>query len=113
MTDFADEEKQDRRLEELRKKEEEDVVRILATKYGLDFIDLKQIPINTDALKIVNEDIARDAKLAVYDKVDKKLKIVIFSPKNEKAAIIIKQLEYAGYKVDTAMATTVSLEKAW
>ncbi len=113
MADFLGEEKQEKRLEELRKKEEEDVIRILATKYGLDFIDLKQIPINADALKIVNEDVAREAKLAVYDKVDKKLKIAIFSPKNEKTAIIIKQLEYAGYKPSVAMATTASLEKAW
>jgi len=113
MTDFANEEKQERRLEELRKKEEEDVVRILSTRYGLNFIDLRSIPINADALKIVNEDVAREAKLAVYDKVGKKLKIVIFSPKNEKTTIIIKQLEYAGYKPEISMATTASLEKAW
>ena len=113
MADFANEEKQGKRLEELYKKEEEDVVRILATKYGLDFVDLRQLPINADALKIVNEDVAREAKLAVYDKIAKRLKVVIFSPNNNKAAIILKQLEYAGYKVELAMATTASLEKAW
>lgn len=113
MADFANEEKRDKRLEELRKKEEEDVVRILATRYGLNYIDLKLLPINAEALKIVNEDVAREAKLAVYDKVAKKLKIAIFSPKNEKATIILKQLEYAGYKTDVSMATTAGLEKAW
>lgn len=113
MSNFPDEEKQKQRLDELRRKEEEDVVRILATRYGLNFIDLKTIPINADALKIVTEDMAREAKLAVYDKVGKKLKIVLFSPKNEKATIIIKQLEYAGYKTEISMTTTASLEKAW
>lgn len=113
MSNFADEEKQDIRLAELRKKEEEDVIRILATRYGLNFIDLRQIPINTDALRIVNEDVAREAKLAVYDKVSKKLRIAILSPKNEKATIVLKQLEYAGYKLEINMATTSSLEKAW
>jgi len=114
MPDFGDEEKQEKRLDDLRKKEEEDLVRTLAaTKYGLNFIDLKQIPINAEALKIVEEKVAREAMLAVYDKVAKKLKIAILSPANEKAAIIIKQLEYAGYKTEIAMATTASLEKAW
>jgi len=113
MSNFPDEEKQKQRLDELRKKEEEDVIRILATRYNLNFIDLKPIPINTEGLKIVNEDVAREAKLAVYDKINKKLKIAILSPKNEKAVIILKQLEYAGYKIDLSMATTASLEKAW
>ena len=113
MADLGEEKKRDLRLEELRKKEEEDVVRILANKYGLNFIDLRPIPINAEALKIVKEDVAREAKLAVYDKVDKKLKMAIFSPKNDKATIINKQLEFAGYRPEISMATTESLEKAW
>lgn len=113
MADFSNENKQKARIDELRKREEEDVVRILATRYGLNFIDLKTIPINGDALKIVEEAVAREAKLAVYDKVDKRLKIVIFSPNNPKAAIILKQLEFAGYKTEVSMGTTASLEKAW
>jgi type IV pilus assembly protein PilB len=113
MSDFANEEKQEKRLEELRRKEEEDVVRILATRYGLNFIDLKPIPINTDALRLIPEDLAREAKIAVFDKVGKKIQVVVFSPKNEKAAIILKNLEAEGYKLQISMTTTASLEKAW
>ncbi len=113
MTTFDNEDKQEKRLEELRKKEEEDVVQILATKYGLDFIDLRPIPINTDALRLIPEDLAREAKIAAYDRVAKKIQIVVFSPKNEKAAIILKKLEADGYKLQISMATTASLEKAW
>ncbi len=113
MTDFDNEEKQEKRLEELRKKEEEDVVRILATRYGLNFVDLKPIPINTDALRLIPEENAREAKIAVFDKVGKKIQVVVFSPKNEKAVIILKKLEDDGYKLQVSMATTASLEKAW
>lgn len=113
MTDFANEEKQEKRLEELRKKEEEDVIRILATRYGLNFIDLKPIPINTDALRLVPETLAREAKLAVFEKVGKKVQVAVFSPKNDKASIILKNLEDNGYKLQISMATTASLEKAW
>ena len=113
MTDFDNEDKQEKRLEEMRKKEEEDVVRILATKYGLNFIDLKPIPINTDALRLIPEDLAREGKIAVYEKVAKKIQVALFSPKNEKAIVILKKLESEGYKLQISMATTESLEKAW
>lgn len=113
MSDFSNEDKQEKRLEELRKKEEEDVIRILAVKYGLNFIDLKPIPINTDALRLIPEELAREAKIAAFDKVAKKLQIAVFSPKNEKAAIILNKLETEGYKLQISMATNASLEKAW
>jgi type IV pilus assembly protein PilB len=113
MSDFTNEEKQERRLEELRKKEEEDVIRILATKYGLNFIDLKPVPINTDALRLIPEDLAREAKIAAFDRVAKKIQIAVFSPKNDKAAIILNKLEADGYKLQISMATNASLEKAW
>lgn len=113
MTDFDNEDKQEKRLEELRKKEEEDVVRILATKYGLNFVDLKPIPINTDALRLIPEELAREAKIAVFDKTGRKIQVALFSPKNDKATTIIKKLESDGYKPQISMATTASLEKAW
>lgn len=113
MIDFDNEEKQGKRLEELRKKEEEEVVRILSAKYGLNFIDLKPVPINTDGLRLIPENLAREAKIAVFEKVGKKIQVALFSPKNEKAAIILKNLENEGYKLQINMATTASLEKAW
>lgn len=113
MADFDNEEKQKRRLEDLYKKEEEEVVRILATKYGLGFVDLRPIPINTDALRLIPEEIAREAKIAAFEKVGKKIQVALFSPKNEKAAIILKKLEEDGYKAQVSMATNASLEKAW
>jgi len=113
MPTFDNEEKRDIRLEELRKKEEEDVVRILAVRYGLNFIDLKPLPINTDALRLIPEDLAREAKIAVFDKINKKIQVAVFSPKNDKAAIILNKLEADGYKLHISMATNASLEKAW
>jgi len=113
MTDFSNEEKQKGRLEELRKKEEEDVIRILATRYGLNFIDLKPVPINTEALRLIPEEIAREAKIALFDKVGKKIQAAVFSPKNEKAVIILNKLTADGFRVQTSMTTTASLEKAW
>ncbi|MFA7252399.1 MAG: GspE/PulE family protein [Candidatus Paceibacterota bacterium] len=113
MTTFDNEEKQERRLEDLYKKEEEELIRVLSTKYGLNFIDLKPIPINTEALRLIPEDLAREAKIAAFARVGKKIQVALFSPKNEKAVIILKNLEAEGYKIQINMATTMSLEKAW
>ncbi len=113
MTDFDNDPKQDKRLEELRRKEEEDVVRILSTKYGLNFIDLKPVPINTDALRLIPEELSREAKIVVFDRAGKKIQVALFSPKNDKAAAILRKLEEEGYKAQVHMATTASLEKAW
>jgi type II secretory ATPase GspE/PulE/Tfp pilus assembly ATPase PilB-like protein len=113
MSNFADEEKQNIRLEDLRKKEEEDVIRILATRYNLNYIDLGPININTDALRLMPEELAREGKLAVFNKIDKKLQIAVFSPKNEKAVNIINKLIAEGFKPQISMTTTASLEKAW
>ena len=113
MSDFENDDKRDKRLEEMRRKEEEDVIRILATKYGLGYIDLRPLPINTDALRLVSEDLAREAKLAVHDRVGRKLQVALLSPKNDKAVVILKKLETDGYKVQVNMTTTQSLEKAW
>lgn len=113
MTDFDNEDKREERLEEMRRREEEDVVRILATKYGLGFIDLKPVPVNTEALRLIPEDLARAGRIVAYEKVAKKLQVALFSPKNEKAVAILKKLEADGYKLQICMATNESLEKAW
>jgi type IV pilus assembly protein PilB len=113
MSDFDNEDKREERLKEMRLREEEDVVRILATKYGLSFIDLRPVSINTEALRLIPEDLARAGRIAAYEKVAKKVQIALFSPKNEKAVAILKKLEADGYKLQISMATNESLEKAW
>ena len=112
MVDF-DEDKQKKRLEEMRKIEEEDVSRILAGKYGLNYIDLGPIAINSDAIRIVGEEEARMANVAVFDAVAKKIQVAVLSPQNEKTQALIKILETNGYYPTMHMVSKASLEKAW
>lgn len=112
MVDF-DESKQNKRLEEMRKKEEEDVSRILAGRYGYNYLDLSAIPINSDALRILNEEEARASNVAVFDMVGKKIQVAIVSPNDEKTVAIINRLSTDGYFPVVHMASRKSLEKAW
>ncbi|MBM2817445.1 MAG: pilB1 [Parcubacteria group bacterium] len=106
------EDKQDAKLEEFRKKEEEDLAELLSGRYGIPYINLATVPINTDALSLIPEAVARDAKAAAFDAVGKKLKLVILSPKNEKTALLLKKLGEDGYDAMPYAGSTASLEKA-
>lgn len=107
------EDKQDTKLEEFRKKEEEDLAQLLSDRYGIPYINLATVSINTDALRLIPEEVARDSKAAAFDAVGKKLKVVVLSPSNEKTALLLKKLgEEDGYEVMPYAGSRASLEKA-
>lgn len=106
------EDKQDARLEEFRKKEEEDLAQLLSGRYSIPYINLATIPINTDALRLIPEAVARDSKAAAFDAVGKKLKVIVLSPSNEKTALLLKKLGEDGYEVMSYAGSTASLDKA-
>lgn len=113
MTIQFDEDKQKQKLEELRKKEEEDFAKTLAEKYNIEYINLIIVPINTDALRLIKEVTAREAKIAAFNLVGKKVQVAILSLTTEITKKTIATLEEAGYSVTVFTTTSESLEKAW
>lgn len=107
-----DESKTNKKIEELHKKEEEELASVLSGKYGLQYIDLSRVSINADALSLINENAAKEAEIAVFSKVGRKISIAVRSPNNEKAKIAIKELEDRGYKPTLFMASSGSLKRA-
>jgi type IV pilus assembly protein PilB len=105
--------KQKEKLEEFYKKEEEDLVKILSERYEIPYIDMSTISVNIDALKIIDEDMARSAGVAAFSITGKKLKIIILSPKRKGVKLVMKDLQRKGYSVSFYMASKRSLEKAW
>lgn len=106
------EDKQNAKLEEFRKKEEEDLAELLSGRYGIPYLSLATVPINTDALRLIPEAIARESKVAAFDVVGKKLKVAILSPNNEKTALHLKKLA-EDYEVSPFVVSTASLDKAF
>ncbi len=107
------EEKQLRRVEDLKKHEEEELARVLAQKYGLGYLDLSLQPINIDALRLIHEDAAREADIAVFNEVDKKLDVAIISPNNPKTLEAIENLKKEGYAPTLFMVSHQSMNKVW
>lgn len=108
-----DETKQKSRLSDLYKKEEEDLARMLSTKYGVDYIDLTRLAIETDALKLTKEEEARQTEIAAFKKVGKKLFVAMRAPARDDSLQAIARLEKLGYEVRKFMTSTTSLEHAW
>jgi type IV pilus assembly protein PilB len=108
-----DEDKENKKVDEFRKKEEEELAEMLARRFDLQYVNLSVTPINSDALRLVEEDKARVAKFAPYNKVDKKIELAVLSPKNETTLSAVKELEERGYTPVMAVASIDSLNKAW
>ena len=67
-----DEDKQQKKLDTLRLKEEEELAKILASKYGLAYTDLSIVSIDVEALRVIPEEDARKAMIAPFHLVGKK-----------------------------------------
>ncbi len=113
MSILFDEEKQNKKLEEFRKREEEDLAQIVATRHGLEYADLGPVPINMDALRVVTEAEAREAKIAPFNLVGKRIKVAVLSPTSEKTLAALDAITNKGYETTVAVASITSLEKVW
>lgn len=107
------EEKQDEKLDALRREEEEKLAQVLSAKYKVNYIDLTTAGINSDALRVVNEVDARAHNVAVFDIVDKKIKIAVLAPENTQTKKLLAQLTEKGYIPTIYMTSIDSLKKVW
>jgi type IV pilus assembly protein PilB len=108
-----DDQKSQAKLDVLRQKEDEDLARILAEKYGIPYIDLSGITIDTDGLRLVEEERSRKSKAAVFDLTGKRLRLGMLTPNRPETNGLIKNLEERGFVVEPYVVSNQSLEKAW
>lgn len=113
MTTQFDEKKQEERLDELRKKEEEQLAQMLAGKYGVGYVDLTSKSIDSDALRLIPEKEARETETAAFKKVNKKLLVAMRAPERDNALQTVKNLEGLGYTIEKYMVSRASLDHAW
>ncbi|MCK5285655.1 MAG: Flp pilus assembly complex ATPase component TadA [Candidatus Pacebacteria bacterium] len=105
--------KEQKDVQLLREQEEEELAKILSVKYDVRYINLKTVSIKTDALKIVPEKKSRELKIIVFEKVGKKIKVAVISPKETETVVYLKKLEEKGYSLTIYMVSHKSIEKAW
>ncbi len=108
-----DDTQNDEQLAKLHKKEEEDFLQIMSEKYGIPYADLVTIPVDTTALGLIKEAVARKALIAPFDLAGKKLKIALFAPNQEETKEVLASLTERGYIIDQYLVSHASLEKVW
>ena len=113
MTVEFNEEKQNKRLTDLKTKEEEALAKLLSEKYGLAYLDLSLVPINIDALRIIHEKEARKAEIAAFNIIDKRVDVGIISPNNESTNEVLDNLRRAGFEPNVFMVSHASLQKVF
>ncbi len=113
MTLQFDDDKNKGRLDELRKREEEELVTMLSQKYKVPYADLTTMPIEGDALRLIPEIEARKGNLAAFQVTGKKVYVAVISPENKDAQNSIRNLEAKGFIPFLSMVSRQSLERAF
>lgn len=113
MTVDFDEDKQNKKVDDLRKQEEEELTQVMAEKDGLPYLDLSVTPINIDALRFISEIEAREGQIAVFNDVDKNLDVAVLSPNNPAGNAVIEKLKSKGFNVKLYMVSHQSLNRVW
>ena len=109
-----DEEKQNKQLDELHKKEEEQLVATLAeSKYGLPYIDLSRLGIDNEALRIISEKDSRELNIAPFKLFGKNIFVVLHSPTDDLIKRLKDDLERKNLVPTFYMASTASINKVW
>jgi len=108
-----DEDKQNRKISDLLKREEEELVQFLSAKYNVEYVDLTSISINTDALRLIDEKISREMKMAAFAIINRKLKIAVRNPDDPRIQTELNLIKEKGYEPVLFICSTLSLEKAW
>jgi len=114
MTILFDDEKQNKNLTDLKKREEEDLIQVLAeSRYGIPPINLTNLPIDNDALRTIVEKDAISKEVAPFKILGKDLHIAVRSPLPEKLEELRNYFTEQGYVPHFYMASLSSLQKAW
>src|SRR3989344_3446670 len=108
-----DEDKQNLKLAELRRKEEEDFIKAAATARGIPYFNLANVPIETDALVLIMEAEAREAQAVAFQLLNKELGVAFVDPDNAKTESLLQGLTEKGYSVKPFLVSRRSLERAF
>ena len=106
------EKKTEKKLEEIRRQEEENRAKDLASELGFSYIDLRTAPIDETALLLATKEESQKAKAVIVQKKQKELYITTLNPKLKETKSFMEKLEKQGYQTKILIASQSNLEKA-
>lgn len=103
----------DRKIEKLNRASEERGAQKLAQDLNLPYVDLGKTPISLEAIKLIPEEKARAAKVAVIEIRVNKVALAAVDPKAPLVNEVIKLLEAKKLAVKTFVASFSGIKQAW
>jgi type II secretory ATPase GspE/PulE/Tfp pilus assembly ATPase PilB-like protein len=103
----------EKRLGFLKKREEEELAQLLSRKYGVEYVDLSLLAVNSDALRVIPEKESREVEAAAFGRVGKRLSVAVRAPENPRVKELVQQLQEQGFEVTLFMCSQESLKRAF
>ncbi len=108
------EEKQNKQLDDLHKREEEQLVATLAeSKYGLPYIDLSRLGIDNESLRAISEKDSREKNIGPFKLFGKNIFIAVRSPSEDLLRSLKEDMERKNLIPTFYMASSGSINKIW
>lgn len=101
------------KLAKLRRDGEERAAQRLAERLGLPYIDLGKVPVSLDAVRILPEAEAKDAKVAVIEEKEGKLALAAIDPSLPAAKKVVEELGGKGHEVKVVVVSPSGMDAAW
>lgn len=102
----------DRKLSQVREREEEDVAHILSEKYGMTYVDLSLKEIDNDALRTIPEKEARAGDVVAFARAAEMLSLAVHNPNNPEFKRIHDELVERGFTLQEFLVSKKSLDRA-
>ncbi len=113
MVQFDDKER-DKKVAALHKQEEERLIEMLSQKHNLPYVQISPQLIEIEAVPFISEKMARDGRIASYQKLSQnKIAVAVFSPNNPKTIKVLEYIKEKGFIPVVSMASRGSLNIVW
>ena len=102
-----------KKLNELRREAEERDAQKRAGKLELPYIDLRKIAVSLEALALIPEEKARQAKAVAVEKKSNIIALVFYNPKSKEAEDLINELKSQNFEIKIFVSSESGIKEAW
>ena len=103
----------EKKLSEIERERIEQQAKDIAQKNKLPYVNAAVLPVELEALALIDEPQSHSAQISVISKTGKKVKVVTVNPENPESKKIIENLTAKGYSVSVGVVSLYGIQKVW
>jgi type IV pilus assembly protein PilB len=102
-----------KKLDKLRREAEERDAQKRSRQLGFPYIDLRRIPVSSEAIGLIPEEKARQIKAVAIQKKLNVIIVVFYNPKTKEAEELINELKSQNFEIKIFIASESGIKEAW